>query len=67
MSRDISALLRRLKQEGWQVTPSRKGHTRLVHPKASRVVFAPKTPSDVRALHNIRAVCRRVLKEGARG
>jgi predicted RNA binding protein YcfA (HicA-like mRNA interferase family) len=67
MASDISALLRTLKQEGWRVTPLRKGHTRLVHPKAARVVFASKTPSDVRALHNIRAVCRRVLKEGARG
>jgi predicted RNA binding protein YcfA (HicA-like mRNA interferase family) len=66
MASDISALLRALEREGWRATPLRRGHTKLVHPKAARVVFASTTPSDTRALYNILADCRRALKEGPR-
>jgi hypothetical protein len=53
--RELRTLAR---QSGWSVSPTRGGHLRLTRP-GSGPVFAPATPSDWRALPNVRAEMKR--------
>jgi predicted RNA binding protein YcfA (HicA-like mRNA interferase family) len=59
MKRDLAKFLRRASACGWQVTRTRKSHWRLRHPNGGLVVTGT-TPSDFRALANLRAMLRRV-------
>jgi len=60
MRHDLKQLLRAAEARGWQVELTRRGgHLRLVHP-AGGLVVAASTPSDRRALANLRAQLRRV-------
>jgi len=58
--KETNQLLSRLASQGWSVERASK-HWKLRSP-AGRVVFCPLTPSDWRAIRNVRAKVRR---EGA--
>ena len=44
---------------GWRVLHTRSGHFKLVHPDTGARVYAPGSPSDWRALRNLRSDLRR--------
>jgi predicted RNA binding protein YcfA (HicA-like mRNA interferase family) len=58
MKHDLKQLLRQASACGWQVTRTRGGHWRLLRPNGGIVVLS-STPSDHRALRNVRAQMRR--------
>ena len=65
MRHDLKQLLRAAEARGWRVELTRRGgHVRLVHPDGGLVVAA-STPSDHRALANLRAQPRRVERLAA--
>jgi len=65
MRHDLKELLRAAEARGWRVDATRRGgHVRLVHPDGG-VVVASGTPSDHRALANLRAQLRRVERGAA--
>jgi predicted RNA binding protein YcfA (HicA-like mRNA interferase family) len=43
---------------GWTVTKTKRSHIKLRAPSGA-IVFASGTPSDVRAVHNLKAMLRR--------
>jgi predicted RNA binding protein YcfA (HicA-like mRNA interferase family) len=65
MRHDLRQLLRSAAARGWRVELTRRGaHVRLVHPSGA-VVVAAGTPSDCRALANLRAQLRRIERGAA--
>jgi len=58
MKHAVKELLRWAEAAGWRVQFTRGGHLRLRHPDGG-VVVAASTPSDQRALANLRAQMRR--------
>jgi predicted RNA binding protein YcfA (HicA-like mRNA interferase family) len=65
MRHALKELLRAAEARGWRVELTRRGgHVRLVHPDGA-VVVAAATPSDHRALANLRAQLRRVERGAA--
>jgi hypothetical protein len=58
MKHDLKQQLRQAEAHGWQVTHTRNGHWRLLYPGGG-VVVTSSTPSDHRALANLRAQMRR--------
>jgi predicted RNA binding protein YcfA (HicA-like mRNA interferase family) len=60
MRHDLAKLLRQASACGWQVMRTRR-HWRLLHPNGGIVVLS-STPSDRRALLNVRAQLRRAEK-----
>jgi hypothetical protein len=44
---------------GWSLEHTRGGHLKLTHPAAAVPIFTASTPSDRRALRNVRAELRR--------
>jgi predicted RNA binding protein YcfA (HicA-like mRNA interferase family) len=58
MSRDVKHFTREVEARGWNVAPTRRGHLRLTHPNGG-LVFVAGTPSDHRALTNMRAEIKR--------
>jgi predicted RNA binding protein YcfA (HicA-like mRNA interferase family) len=58
MRHDLERLLRQASASGWQVARTRGGHWRLLHPNGGIVVMS-STPSDYRALANLKAQLRR--------
>jgi predicted RNA binding protein YcfA (HicA-like mRNA interferase family) len=65
MRHDLKELLRAAEARGWRVDATRRGgHVRLVHPDGG-VVVASGTPSDRRALANLKAMLRRVERGAA--
>lgn len=63
MSRERTDLDRELRRDGWDVSRTRSGHKRAIHPNAASVLFYGGTPSDRRAIKNTRAQARRLLRE----
>lgn len=61
MNKDVQQVTRALRKQGWHIGRTRKGHMKLTSP-LGRVVVTPSTPSDRRAVLNMRAQLR---KEGA--
>ena len=62
MRHDLKQLLRAAEARGWSVELTRRGaHVRLTHPSGGLVVAA-STPSDHRALANLKAMLRRAEK-----
>jgi predicted RNA binding protein YcfA (HicA-like mRNA interferase family) len=59
----LERLLRQASACGWQVTRTRGGHGRLLHPGGGTVMMSG-TPSDRRALLNMRVQMRRVAERG---
>jgi predicted RNA binding protein YcfA (HicA-like mRNA interferase family) len=65
MRHALKELLRAAEARGWQLELTRRGgHVRLVHPDGG-VVVASGTPSDRRALANLKAMLRRVERGAA--
>jgi hypothetical protein len=59
-SRELLALLKRIKAlPGWHVIYRRGGHYLVINPEGARC-FMPSTPSDRRAVLNARAHLRRL-------
>jgi predicted RNA binding protein YcfA (HicA-like mRNA interferase family) len=58
MKHDLKQQLRQAEAHGWRVQPTRGGHWRLLHPDGGIIVMS-STPSDCRALRNMRAQMRR--------
>ena len=59
---EIREMLRRAHEQKFRVTPTSNNHFRISTPehyREQRCVFAPKTPSDTRGLHRVRAKLRR--------
>lgn len=56
--RDIDQVIAAIRAQGWMATLTNGGHWRLASP-TGELVFCPSTPSDVRAIRNIRARLRR--------
>jgi predicted RNA binding protein YcfA (HicA-like mRNA interferase family) len=54
---------RDLERNGFSVALTRGGHIRISHPYMNGAVFAASTPSDHRAIHNLRALIRRKMRE----
>lgn len=61
MKQDMRKMIKRLKKAGWTATPTGSGHLRLEGPHGERQIV-PATPSDHRALKNMRADIRRASK-----
>jgi predicted RNA binding protein YcfA (HicA-like mRNA interferase family) len=59
MKRDLAKLLPAARARGWQVAPTCGGHWKLTHPGGG-IVVTSSSPSDHRALANLRAQLRRV-------
>ena len=64
MKHDLKQQLRQAEAHGWQVTRTRNGHWRLLHPGGGIVVMS-SSPSDHRALRNMRAQMRRAERRTA--
>jgi predicted RNA binding protein YcfA (HicA-like mRNA interferase family) len=64
MKHDLAKLLRQASACGWQVVRTRKSHWRLRHPSGA-VVVTSSSPSDCRALANLRAQLRRAERGAA--
>jgi predicted RNA binding protein YcfA (HicA-like mRNA interferase family) len=59
-------ILKLAEQHGWSVEGTKNGHLRLRHEQASGVVIVSSTPSDPRALANLRSDLRRALPQPKR-
>lgn len=53
---------RDLERSGFSTTITRGGHVRIDHPLMHGPVFAACTPSDHRAIHNLRALIARKMR-----
>lgn len=58
----MTKLLRDLERDGFTATRTAGGHLRFSHPAISGCVFGPSTPSDHRAVKNLRATLKRKLR-----
>jgi hypothetical protein len=58
-SREICAERRRLERAGFRVTVTGGNHLKIMHPVMIGPVFMSSTPSDRRAIRNLRATLRR--------
>lgn len=62
-SREIRALLLTAHEQHFTVVPTNGGHFKVSTPQGvrpKRSEFSPKTPSDTRGLHRVRAKLRRI-------
>lgn len=50
-----------LQAAGWEVALSKKNHLRATHPRATAPLFLGGTPSDRRAVANVRSQAKRLL------
>jgi len=58
--KELRELARVAVSQGWRVERTGKQHLRWVPPtRDKRVIYSGSTPSDYRAIHNIRAMLRR--------
>jgi hypothetical protein len=64
MRHDLEQMLRQARSCGWQVTQPRRGHWRRLHPGGG-IVVASSSPSDHRALANLKAQLRRAERRTA--
>lgn len=52
-SKDIQYLIKEAECQGWVITPTKKGHYKWLSP-LGRFFFSASTPSDHRAIKNIK-------------
>lgn len=62
MNKQVKQFLKDIERRGWTWEHRRGGHLRLRGPHGE-IVFASNSPSDGRALENIRRDIRRVVRE----
>lgn len=53
-NKDVKKIIREAEEKGWRFEMTNSGHIRAKHSDGSRIVFISGTPSDRRALINIR-------------
>lgn len=53
-TKDLKALVRTAERAGWTVSRTRNDHYRWIHPQGGKPYFSSSTPSDSRAIRNIR-------------
>jgi len=58
-------VIREAVRAGWSATLTRNSHIRLTHASGA-IVFCAGSPSDVRAIHLVRAELRRQLRRQVR-
>ncbi|MFG6572097.1 hypothetical protein ACGYLO_10870 [Sulfitobacter sp. 1A13353] len=63
---DYRATLADLEEDGWSISKTNGGHLKLEHPKASKAIFGPCSPSDYRSRHNVVRKCNIAIGEAAR-
>ena len=61
MSPAVARFVKELEGDGWRVKPGRK-HVKLFAPDGVSVMVVSATPSDRRALTNMRSLARRIGK-----
>lgn len=61
--KDMEALLREVEARGWTVVKTNNNHWRMTHPGTAKVIFASSTPSDWRAVTNMRSMVQRAERE----
>lgn len=54
INKDVKKLIREAEEKGWRFESTKAGHIRAKHSDGVRMVFISGTPSDIRAVHNIR-------------
>ena len=60
ISKEMKALIKSAEDQGWEVRKQRGGHIRLKPPnRKNGMVFAATTPSDPRALLNVKKEMQR--------
>jgi predicted RNA binding protein YcfA (HicA-like mRNA interferase family) len=59
--KDVEQFLRVLRRDGWRVERTNGEHWKLTPPGSGRMVFTGSTPSDHRAIKNLKAECRRAV------
>lgn len=57
--KDLAALIKRLRAQGWRCEQNRRNHWRLTSPTGGTPVWTGSTPSDPRAHKNLIAELRR--------
>jgi hypothetical protein len=57
--KDLTQLVREARGAGWNVNVTPGGHLRFRAPEGGEPIFAASTPSDPRALANLRAHLKR--------
>jgi predicted RNA binding protein YcfA (HicA-like mRNA interferase family) len=62
MNKDMKEIVRQLRKQGWDVSPTRNGHFRARSPNGS-VYTLPHSPSDRRSVKNARSDLRRLGAE----
>lgn len=65
-SRDYQQYIRDLQDWGYTVTVTGGSHFRITHPEMAGPVFASLSPSDWRAIRNLKAILRRARTPGSR-
>jgi predicted RNA binding protein YcfA (HicA-like mRNA interferase family) len=63
---DYRATLTQLEGAGWSISKTNGGHLKFEHPKASKAIFGPCSPSDHRSRHNVIRKCNIAIEEGSR-
>lgn len=62
-NKDLNKLIANLIRTGWRIQRGGK-HDKLWHPFRSGFVVVSRTPSDVRALRNVKAQVARIAESG---
>jgi hypothetical protein len=63
---DYRATLAGLEEAGWSISKTNGGHLKFQHPKASKAIFGPCSPSDHRSRLNVIRKCNIAIEEAAR-
>jgi hypothetical protein len=53
LNKEVAQLIKKAKEQGWEVTLTNGGHYKWVNPLGA-FFFSPKTPSDPRSISNIK-------------
>lgn len=57
--KDLLVLIKIALKAGWRVEPTKNGHFKWIAPNSVDIVFSSSTPSDHRALENLKHDLRR--------
>lgn len=61
--REVKELVRELEDKGWRVIIAQNNHHKAFHPDGEHMIVFANTPSDHRAIKNIRAMVKRIERE----
>lgn len=60
--KDLDALLRRLRKQGYDITKGRRGHLKIRDGEGRIVANSSSTPSDWRGIKNLKGQLRRAAR-----